>query len=182
MAMSTDPFVPSPTAAKPRHGQNQPAGIAVPPAPRWTADRPGEIGPSGPPASARFGAPAPNAGYALKLAERQSAGWRLGPSEHHEDAVAAVADLAMKRAGSFGRGPAMPDIDVAVALLGYDRACSDDFLERRAHAVHEAAHLYQRARALVDHIHLDLLRRSAEDAAAAPVDAVLPAVHTVDSH
>ena len=175
--MSTDPFVPSPASAKPRHAQNQPAGIAVPPARPWRAERPGEVGADGPPHGARFGSPAPNAGYALTLAKELSSNWNLGPAEHLEDAETAVADLAMRRAGSFGRGPARPDIDTAVALLGYDRSCSTEFLDRRAAAVHEVAHLYQRCRALVDHVDLALLRQGPGAAAQAPIDAVLPHHH-----
>lgn len=175
--MSTDPFVPSPSSAKPRHAQNQPAGIAVPPARPWRAARPGEVGADGPPQGARFGSPAPNAGYALTLAKELSSSWHLGPAEHLEDAETAVADLAMKRAGSYGRGPARPDVDVAIAALGYDRTCADDFVARRTAAVHEVAHLYQRRRALVDGVDIAVLRGAASSAAGAPVDSVLPAHH-----
>ena len=42
-----------------------------------------------------------------------------------------IAEIAGKRAAHFGRAPVMADIDVAIALLGYDGLVDDDFVELR---------------------------------------------------
>ena len=38
--MPTDPYVPADPDARPRQQQNLPPGVALPPAPQWSADRP----------------------------------------------------------------------------------------------------------------------------------------------
>src|SRR5436305_9935591 len=102
--MPTDPYVAPNLHDSPRHKQNLPAGIAVPPPGPWLANRPGEVGPDEPEGKL-FGRPGPNIGYALTLANLQRDSWRLTPHEHLEDATAVVAEIAMKRAASFGRAP-----------------------------------------------------------------------------
>jgi hypothetical protein len=160
--MPTDPYVPPNLDDLPRHSQNLPAGIAVPPPAPWTADRPGEVGPDEPQGKL-FGRPGPNIGYALTLAQLQHGTWELGAHEHLDDATAVVAEIAMKRAASFGRAPVKPDIDLAVALLGYDRPADDDWARRRVELVHDAAHDYPKRRALVDAVPDDLVRRPLTD-------------------
>ncbi len=44
----------------------------------------------------------------------------------------------------------MTDIDVAIALLGYDGLVDDEFVALRSRLVHDAAHDYIRRRELVD--------------------------------
>jgi hypothetical protein len=147
--MPTDPFVPSELADRPRQQQNLPPGLAPPPARDWRADRPGDLG--GVPAEGSLlGRPGPNVGYAYTLAGRERAELRLSPLEHSDDAIAVIAEVAGKRAARFGRAPVMSDIDVAIALLGYDGLAPDDFVELRARLVHDAAHSYLRRRELVD--------------------------------
>ena len=51
----------------------------------------------------------------------------------------------------------MADIDVAIALLGYDGLADDEFVELRSRLVHDAAHDYIRRRELVDAVPEDLL-------------------------
>src|SRR5207244_10954124 len=59
-------------------------------------------------------------------------------------------EIAGKRAALFGRAPVIGDIDVAVALLGYDGSSDEQFAELRSRLVHDAAHDYTRRRELVD--------------------------------
>jgi len=66
----------------------------------------------------------------------------------------------MRRAASFGRAPTITDVDIAIAVLGYDGDADGDFLARRARAVHGAGHDYPRRRALVNSIPADVLRAS----------------------
>jgi hypothetical protein len=145
----TDPFVPSELADRPRQQQNLPPGLAPPPARDWRADRPGDLG--GVSAEgALLGRPGPNVGYAYTLAARAVGALRMSALEHEPDVIAVVAEIAGKRAAYFGRAPVMADIDVAIALLGYDGLVDDEFVALRSRLVHDAAHDYIRRRELVD--------------------------------
>ena len=157
-AMPTDPFVPSDLADRPRQQQNLPPGLAPPPARDWRADRPGDLA-GAQPDGALLGRPGPNVGYAYTLAARARDWLRLAPSEHADDALAVIAEIAASEPAAFGRAPVMGDIDVAIALLGYDGVADDAFVEKRARLVHEASHSYIRRRALVDAVPDTLLRK-----------------------
>ena len=163
--MPTDPFVPSDPSARPRQQQNLPPGVALPPANDWRSDRPGDLGP-GQPDGALLGRPGPNVGYAYTLAQRAKDRLRLGPFEHAHDAIAVIAEVAGKRAAQFGRAPMIGDIDLAIAVLGYDGSASEAFVKARSAVVHEAGHDYRRRRALVDAVPDSLLRLRAPQAAA----------------
>jgi hypothetical protein len=160
--MPTDPFVSPDPADRPRQQQNLPPGIALPPANRWSPDRPGDLGP-GQPEGRLFGVPGPNVGYAYTLAERAKDRLQLGEHEHVDDVVPVVAEIAGKRAALFGRAPVIGDIDVAVAILGYDGSAADDFVELRTHLVREAGHDYSRRRSVVDAVPDRLVRLNQTD-------------------
>ena len=158
----TDPYVPSDPDARPRQQQNLPPGVALPPAAHWRSDRPGDLGPAQPQGKL-FGSPGPNVGFAYTLAQRAAGRFRLGAHEHLDDVVAVVAEVAGKRAASFGRAPVMVDVDRAAALLGYDSSAGDDFAAARSIFVHEAGHAYPRRRAIVDTVPEELLRATGAD-------------------
>ncbi len=160
----TDPFVPPDPSARPRQQQNLPPGVALPPPNDWRADRPGDLGP-GQPDGALLGRPGPNVGYAYTLAQRAKDRLRLGPFEHTHDVIAVVAEVAGKRAAQFGRAPVIGDIDLAIAVLGYDGGASEEFVKARSALVHEAGHEYRRRRALVDAVPDALLRDRSPQAA-----------------
>ncbi len=142
-----------------------PAGIAVPPARGWIADRPGDLGPEQP--SGKFlGRPGPNVGFAISLVHRQRDTWTLGPHEYVGDAAAVVAEIAMKRASQFGRAPIKADVDIAVALLGYDGTGDAAWVAFRSSLVHDADHHYEPRRAAVDLVSDELLKSSPTDVAA----------------
>jgi len=162
--MPTDPFVPSDLADRPRQQQNLPPGLAPPPARDWRADRPGDLD-GAQPDGALLGRPGPNVGYAYTLAARARDSLRLAPPEHADDAISVIAEIAAKRAALFGRAPVMGDIDVAIALLGYDGVADAGFVEKRTRLVHEAAHNYLRRRALVDAAPDGLLRKRMSEVA-----------------
>ena len=138
--------------------------MALPAATDWRSDRPGDLGP-GQPEGALFGRPGPNVGYAYTLAQRARDRLRLGPFEHADDAVAVVAETAGKRAALFGRAPVIGDIDLVIALLGYDAGATDAFVKARSALVHDASHDYRRRRALVDAVPDALLRLRAPQTA-----------------
>jgi hypothetical protein len=161
----TDPFVPPDPSSRPRQQQNLPPGVALPPASGWRPNRPGDLGPAQPEGEL-LGRPGPNVGYAYTLAERAKDRVRVGPHEHLDDAIAVVAEVAGKRAASFGRAPVMPDIDLAIKALGYDGTADNDFIELRTRLVQDAAHSYRRRRVVVDAVTDDALRGPNADVAA----------------
>jgi hypothetical protein len=163
--MPTDPYVSPNLEDSPRHKQNLPAGIAVPPPSPWMADRPGEVGPNEP-KGRLFGRPGPNIGYALTLVDLQKDSWKLAPHEHLHDVGPVVAEIAMKRAASFGRAPVKADIDVAVALLGYDGEVDETWATARTELVHDGGHDYPKRRRLVDAVPDSLARSALADARA----------------
>ena len=155
--MPTDPFVPERLEDEPRQEPNLPPGVKMPPARSWVADRPGDI-PAGWPSGKLLGSPGPNVGYALTLAHRARDRFVLAPHEHVDDAIAVVAEVAMRRAALFGRAPVMPDVEVGMQILGYRGDASPDFVAWRTRAVKGTHHDYSERRALVDAIPVDVLR------------------------
>lgn len=126
----------------------------MPAARGWRADRPGDN--AVPDASDGLtGSPGPNVGFALTLARRARDRFRLEPGEHAEDAIAVVAELAMKRAATFGRAPTMIDIDFATELLGYTGTGTATW---RPALVRGADHDYVLRREIADTVHADDLR------------------------
>jgi hypothetical protein len=152
----TDPYVPVPLDERPRQQQNFAAGVHMPPARGWRADRPGDERRTR--RGALTGTPGPNVGFAVALARRAQDRFRLEPGEHVEDAVAVVAELAMKRAATFGRAPTILDVDFAIELLGYAGAAPEDVRRWRPGVVRGAAHEYVVRRAIADTVSGALLR------------------------
>jgi hypothetical protein len=155
--MPTDPFVPERLEEEPRQLPNLAPGVKMPPARSWVANRPGDL-PAGWPTGKLLGAPGPNIGYALTLANRVRDQFVLAPHEHFDDAVAVVGEIAMRRAALFGRAPVMPDVEVGMQILGYLGRTDADFVEWRVRAVQGAHHNYYERRTLVDAISVDVLR------------------------
>jgi hypothetical protein len=153
----TDPFVPERLEDEPRQEPNLPPGVKMPAARQWVANRPGDL-PAGQPMGKLLGSPGPNVGYALTLANRVRDQLTLAPHEHRDDAIAVVADIAMRRAALFGRAPVMPDVDFAIQILAYRGDADPDFVTWRVRAVHGTHHDYYERRSLVDAISVDVLR------------------------
>ena len=157
----TDPFVPA--------DPDRPAAPAAEPAAgRRAAARGATGGPTGPATSGRrsphgalLGWPGPNVG--LRVHARRSVratGSQLGRTSTSTTSIAVVAEIAGKRAASFGRAPVMGDVDVAIALLGYDGAADDDVRRAaRPDSCTRPAHSYPRRRAIVDAVPEELLLR-----------------------
>jgi hypothetical protein len=153
----TDPFVPERLEEEPRQEPNLPPGVKMPAARQWFADRPGDL-PAGWPTGKLLGSPGPNVGYALTLANRVRDQFVLASHEHIDDAVAVVAEIAMRRAAMFGRAPVMPDIEIGMQIMGYLGSAPQDFVDWRVRAVKRAHHNYYERRSLVDAIPVDILR------------------------
>jgi hypothetical protein len=152
----TDPFVPERLEDEPRQEPNLPPGVKMPPARSWVANRPGDL-PAGWPSGKLLGSPGPNVGYALTLANRARDRFVLAPHEHPDDAIAVVAEIAMRRAALFGRAPVMPDVEFGMRIMGYGGDAAADFVEWRVRAVQGTHHDYSERRALVDAIPVDVL-------------------------
>jgi hypothetical protein len=163
----TDPFVAPDLDDKPRQQQSLPPGLGYPPARSWRADRPGDLvagrSTSAQPSGTLRGTPGPNVGYGYTLVERARERFQLAAHEHLDDAMSVVAEIAMKRAAAFGRAPVIGDVDVAIALLGYDGSGDDAFVAWRTRAVHDCAHHYPLRRAVVDSVPPALLAKKAAD-------------------
>jgi hypothetical protein len=153
----TDPFVPERLDEEPRQEPNLPPGVKMPAARQWVADRPGDLH-AGQPTGKLLGSPGPNVGYALTLANRVRERFVLAPHERRDDAVAVVAEIAMRRAALFGRAPVLLDVEFGMQILGYGGDCEADFLDWRVRAVQGVHHNYYERRALVDAIPVDVLR------------------------
>jgi hypothetical protein len=153
----TDPFVPERLEDEPRQEPNLPPGVKMPAARSWVADRPGDL-PAGWPTGKLLGSPGPNVGYALTLANRLRDQLVLAPHEHADDAIAVVAEIAMRHAALFGRAPVMPDVEFAMQILGYRGDADPDFVVWRMRAMQGAHHGYYERRSLVDAIPVDILR------------------------
>lgn len=156
--MPTDPFVAPDLDDLPRQEPNLAPGVRMPPARAWVADRPGDLHGAGQPTGELLGSPGPNVGYAVTLAERARDRLALAPNEDVHDAVAVVAEMAMRRAASYGRAPVLHDIESAMLVLGYQGGADPGFAEWRATVVAGAGHEYARRRALCDAVDLDALR------------------------
>lgn len=157
--MPTDPYVYGGTQAAPRNEPTLAPGVVLPPARDWRADRPGDLVDGVQPTGALFGTPGPNVGFALRLVHRVSADLVLAPGEHREDAEAAVAAVAMKRAAAYGRAPIAADVDRAATLLGYRGGADAALVAWRVGAVAGAHHEYGASRAVADAVSLVDLRR-----------------------
>ncbi len=128
--------------------EDLPRHTAHPPAPgRWSPDRPGDLsGPSAVPRGGSFGAPGPDAGYALRLVSKSEL---LPGGAHRGDIVALVAAVVTARAAAFGRAPLPGDVAAAVALLHLD--------ESQTAALAGIAHDHARLQARVGEIAPDRL-------------------------
>jgi len=154
----TDPFVPADPADRPRQQQNLPPGAALPPAQRWQAERPGDLGPHQP-EGGLFGSPGPNVGYAYTLAEHGADQLTLAEHEDVHDVVPVIAEVAGRRAALFGRAPVMPDVEVATRLLGWDGSADPAYERAREQLVQGAGHAYITRRSIVEAVPEALLRR-----------------------
>jgi len=155
--MPTDPFVAPELDDRPRQETNLAPGVHLPAANAWKADRPGDLV-AGQPTGNLLGRPGPNVGYAVTLAGRLRDSVQLAPHEHVADALAVIAELAMKRAASYGRAPTLADVEIAATLLGYQGEVDAAFAAWRGETAHGADHEYGVRRTFVDAVPDAVLR------------------------
>ncbi len=162
--MSTQPFAPEALSDAPRQHPNLAPGVTIGPALRTSRVRAGVAEARGRARSSLGGDPTPNAGYAFTLAGKRSLNWNLTADEHRADAVAVVAEIAIRRATGKHRAPTGADVEFAETLLGYLLPPSSAF-EWRPLVTAGAAHHYQHRRFVVDSIPNNLLSMELKDLA-----------------
>jgi hypothetical protein len=136
----------------------------------WTPDRPGAVEgfqPDGP----RLGAPGPDQGFALRIAERLRPTLHLTPREHPDDAIRGCLGVALRRASLFSRAPVVHDLTIAFTIWGYlDGDPPPDLVALRQplfEGLRRVTHHYAEARVVADMVPETTLRMTPADVAAA---------------
>jgi hypothetical protein len=102
------------------------------------------------------GAPGPDGGYALRLAEEILSEAHVDDVGHH-DLVTGVAMLAAKRAALAGRGPSKGDVEVACDLFQLRTHADDDVAADRRRRFSGIGHSYFEQRRFVDDVPVEAL-------------------------
>jgi hypothetical protein len=124
----------------------------------WSPHRPSEFKPGKRPIRGASGAPGPDQGYALTLAERLVPRVVLGAGERVEDALAAALAIGLRRAASFGRAPVSTDLEFALGALGFLAPVDEATATRRQKLISGLSHDYFRQRQLADSCDAEALR------------------------
>lgn len=159
--MAAPEYVPNSLAQQPRRG------LALPPARRWSNERPAALGPDQP-RDAALGDPGPDQGYALLLARRFADRLVLAPGESVDDAITGCLGVALKRASLFGRAPVIHDLDIAFRIWGFLGDAPSELVELRSPLFRSVgnAHHYSEQRKIADLVPETTLRLSHADVAA----------------
>jgi hypothetical protein len=121
----------------------------APPRP-WSPHRPSEFRPGPRPSGGASGAPGPDQGYALGLAERLRPRIVVGEGERVDDAIAAALAIGLRRAAIFGRAPVSADLEFALGALGFLSEVDAATATRRQKLISGLSHDYFRQRRLAD--------------------------------
>jgi hypothetical protein len=129
---------------------------------QWWADRPGDLAGAQPEGDG-YGAPGPDQGYALKLADDVFRAKLIHGAVHADDAIAGCLGIALRRAARFGRAPTAHDLRVAFTVWGFlDVSPDTELVELRERLFAEVAHPhhYAEARRIAMSVGDDVLRLS----------------------
>jgi hypothetical protein len=132
----------------------------------WTQSRPSELRGASQPAGLQLGRPGPDQGFALKLAHRFVDRLVLAPGESVEDAIAGCTAVAMRRCASFGRAPAIHDLEFAFTLFGFLGDAPADLVETRGPLFRSVSHHYKAQRTIADSVAPSTLRLTPAEVAA----------------
>ena len=134
----------------------------------WVPDRPGELGgPEDMRWGAGFGTTGPDSGYALSLVAARDLD--LAEGEYRSNTDVAIAAIASARSSLFGRAPTGNDINLALVLLGYDKAgvpeeMAAGLAAKRVGWFAAAGHHHANLRGFVASLDTDVLRLTADEA------------------
>lgn len=138
--------------------------------PSWMPDRPGDIVGSQPHGD-RLGAPGPDQGFAIKIANSLRPKLHLQPGENEEDVMRGCLGVALRRASMFSRAPVVHDLTIAFTVWGYFAEVPPaELVDLRMplfEGLRHVGHHYAESRIVVDHVPADTLRRSPAEVEAA---------------
>ncbi len=127
----------------------------------WTPDRPGEIA-GFHPQGERLGAPGPDQGFAIKIANSLRPKLQLKTGENEEDVVRGCLGVALRRASIFSRAPVVHDLNIAFSVWGFfDEAPPQELVDLRLplfEGLRHVGHHYAESRVVVDHVPVETLR------------------------
>lgn len=136
----------------------------------WTPDRPGEIV-GFQPRGDRLGAPGPDQGYAIKIANSLRPELRVGDRENVDDVIRGCLGVALRRASLFSRAPVVHDLRIAFTVWGFlDDAPPSELVEVRTplfEGLRHVGHHYAEARRIVDQVPDETLRMTSGEVAEA---------------
>jgi hypothetical protein len=156
--MAAPEYVPTTREQQPRKG------LGLPPSRRWTADRPGELGPAQP-EGRTLGNQGPDQGYGLKLARRFVDRLVLD-GVALDDAVTGCLGVGLHRAALFGRAPMIHDLDIAYRIWGFLGGAPAELVAFRNPLFEAVSHHYWEQRTIVDRVPESTLRLSHHEVAA----------------
>jgi hypothetical protein len=134
----------------------------------WSPDRPGEIE-GFQPRGERLGAPGPDQGFAIKIANSLRPKLRVGGGENIDDVVQGCLGVALRRASLFSRAPVVHDLTVAFTVWGYfDEAPPSDLVELRTkmfEGLRHVGHHYTEGREVVDQVPVETLQMTPDEVA-----------------
>jgi hypothetical protein len=132
----------------------------------WSPDRPGAIA-GLQPRGARLGAPGPDQGFAVKIAQALRPRIQVQSGEHIDDVIHGCLGVALRRASLFSRAPVVHDLHIAFTVWGfYDDEPPADLLAMRTpmfEGLRHVAHHYVEARAVVDQVPEETLRLTPDE-------------------
>ncbi|BAN01619.1 hypothetical protein [Ilumatobacter coccineus] len=119
----------------------------------WVPTRPGDI--TGfQPKGDRLGAPGPDQGFAIKIANSLRPKLHLQAGENADDVVRGCLGVALRRASMFSRAPVVHDLTIAFTVWGfYDEAPADELVAIRSamfEGLRHVGHHYTESRQVVD--------------------------------
>lgn len=127
----------------------------------WTPDRPGEIA-GFQPQGDRLGAPGPDQGYAIKIANSLRPKLSLQPGENDADVMRGCLGVALRRASMFSRAPVVHDLTIAFTVWGYfTDSPPAELVELRMpmfEGLRHVGHHYAESRVVVDNVPVETLQ------------------------
>ncbi len=134
----------------------------------WTPDRPGEIA-GFQPHGDRLGAPGPDQGFAIKIANSMRPQLCLQPGENDDDVVRGCLGVALRRASMFSRAPVVHDLTIAVTVWGFlTDAPPSELVEVRKplfEGLRHVGHHYAESRVVADQVPVETLRKTPAEVA-----------------
>jgi hypothetical protein len=131
----------------------------------WLQERPAELSTLRQPTGPGLGAPGPDLGFGLKLAERVAKRAVLGQGERLADVVSGGFATGTRRSSHFHRAPVIHDMEWAFTLWGFMPGAPAGLAAFRRPLFAGVEHDYDKRRALVDMVPDELIRLRPDEVA-----------------